>query len=1051
MEIFVAPILSAALSKFKKIVRRHSEKGEDGGTNLVVFCEDRLSLAAERAVCEEVGGTFSVSVYTLSRFLSSEAGRCEDVLTSQGSAMAVKRLIEAKKDELQLFRRLSTPAAAQDVYDTIALLYSSAVSPEDLSGLDVGDRLLKKKLHDLQLLYSEYSDYLDGSGAVDRNAYLRRLPKIICRSQKIKGADVLFFGFQAFTSSVLDCVRACMRTAGSVTGIFIGGSEKKYVNEGWTAFAAAAEETGGKEEVKKFKMPSGLCPAAEHLRRHILEPESYLKADRLAISAGQLSVVQAADEEEECEFIAAQILKRVKEDGVRYREISVMLPDVAAYQPALERAFGEYGLPYYVDRRYPLSTHPVCAFISDFLSCAIDGCRRESVIAAVSSPLFAPVAARADKDVFINYLLRTSAARVNFRRPVNEAICSDEGIDCKSVERVMTAFGGAIKLFPNAKGQGAALCAAVRNLLTYVDAEKNLKTLAEEAEKSGYPSVAAMSDRAYESVLNVLSEAEKLTAGDRFTLREFANILRSGFAAAEVSLIPPKQDAVFVGDLSKCANTGSRVLFVGGLTDGVPAASQDTAILTDGELASLEKLKVAVSPKISQVNRRVRETTALNLCAFSDALCLSYPLKSGGEECGASEIIGYVSKLFSVEGQPLTPDSVRHIAARIDNFPYFNARYAPARRNLNLYKNGDLAADEKLMAAVNKVMGGESDAVIDGESVDFSLLYGGKVSPTSLENYFLCPYQAFLSQGLRLSERREGALRPLDSGNFIHSVLERVAEKLNDLESGEQCAALAEKIASELIQKPSYSVSEGDGSAEYAAAALTEEAKALSLGMYEQLKNSLFRVAETESRCEIDLGGGLKVDGRIDRVDKYNDLVRIIDYKTGSIDDAPTSYYMGLKLQLPLYLTAVSRDKRAAGAYYFPANLDYGAEARGVFTLRGFMDGSEEVVRCSDTTLQEKQRSAYVNATLGGRKSDKAMATEDFKDFLSYSEEIARRGAEGLTGGDITPSPVGGACERCRFASCCAYDAEKEGERVECKADCRTIAQIMRNKREGKL
>ena len=72
-KVFIAPVLSAALEKFKEIVKSHAESGGKEGRRLVVFCEDRLSLAAERAVCEAVGGTFSVSVYTLSRFLSGEA------------------------------------------------------------------------------------------------------------------------------------------------------------------------------------------------------------------------------------------------------------------------------------------------------------------------------------------------------------------------------------------------------------------------------------------------------------------------------------------------------------------------------------------------------------------------------------------------------------------------------------------------------------------------------------------------------------------------------------------------------------------------------------------------------------------------------------------------------------------------------------------------------------------------------------------------------------------------------------------------------------------
>ena len=63
-KVYVAPCLSAGLIKFKEIVRAHAETGEGDGKRLVVFCEDRLSLVAERAVCEAVGGTFAVIVPT---------------------------------------------------------------------------------------------------------------------------------------------------------------------------------------------------------------------------------------------------------------------------------------------------------------------------------------------------------------------------------------------------------------------------------------------------------------------------------------------------------------------------------------------------------------------------------------------------------------------------------------------------------------------------------------------------------------------------------------------------------------------------------------------------------------------------------------------------------------------------------------------------------------------------------------------------------------------------------------------------------------------------
>ncbi|MCM1439094.1 MAG: PD-(D/E)XK nuclease family protein [Roseburia sp.] len=1061
-KVYVAPCLSAGLEKFKEIVCAHAEKDGGEGRRLVVFCEDRLSLVAERAVCEAVGGTFAVSVYTLSRFLTGEAGICDNVLSAEGSAMAIRKLIEKNRDKLQLFKRLSKASAAQEVYDTIALLYSSKVSADDLCGLDTESRLLARKLHDLQLLYRVYSDYLKGCGAVDRNAYLRRLPVAIGASDKIAGADVLFLGFQSFTSSVADCVRECMKRADDVSGIFIGGSEKKYVNEAWTSFVNIARETGVRgAEGDGFieKIPSRLTPAAEQIRKCVFEPESYRKAVKRDIVRGELQICEASDEDEECEFIAAQVLKCVKEYGVRYRDISVMLPDIAAVQPALERAFGEYEIPMYVDRRYPLSSHSLCSFILDYLGCAADGCRPESVFSVVSSPLFTlsqeDADVRADRDIFVNYSLRAQNFRGGVKKPANAEICRTEGIDINAVERVRQAFLQGLSFLRGRETDGAPMCRAVRGLMENFNVESRLIKMAEGAENCGFNSVGAMSRRAYDGALKVLDEAEKLTAGEKITLRDFIKVLKSGFTAAEISLIPPKQDAVFIGDLSACANAGSKILFVGGLTDAVPCSSQDTAILTDGELTSLEKLKIAVSPKISQVNRRVKEITALNLCAFSEKLFLIYPLRSGGEECGVSEVIGYVGNIFTVNGGRLSPVPVKALLATEENFAYACARPAPALQRVGFYLSGDKDYGERRVAAVYRRLKecGHIPAAKDGGgsvTADFGALYGNSVSPTALETYFSCPYKAFMQQGLRLAERREGAFRPLDSGNFIHAVLQKVAEKLNGFDSVESCREEAKACAESLLLKSSYLVDGDDGGSVYAAEALVAEAQVVCAGMFEQLKNSQFRVEDAESRCKVELSGGINVGGRIDRVDVSGDFVRVIDYKTGAIDDSPASYYMGLKLQLPLYLTAAAEGRKPAGAYYFPANIEYSPDGAGAFTLKGFMDGGEEVVRRSDITVEEKGKSAYVGAYLNGRKLDKAMTGEDFSDFLAYSKMLAERGASELVGGEIAPSPVGGACAYCKYSGCCGYDKDSLGEREEAACDCKKIAEIARAERAGR-
>lgn len=1063
-KVYVAPCLSAGLIKFKEIVRAHAETGESDGKRLVVFCEDRLSLVAERAVCEAVGGTFAVSVCTLSRFLTSRAGVSENVLSAEGSAMVMRRLIEANRENLQLFTKLSTANAAQEVYDTVALLYSSKVSADDLSGLETDNKLLQRKLHDLELLYRGYMSYISERGAVDRNAYLRKLPDVISASEEIAGADVVFLGFQAFTSSVADCVRACMRTADNVFGVFIGGDEKKYVNEAWTSFVAIAREEGIKGSgAPAFieKIPSPLVPAAEHLRRCVFEPESYYNAVQRRIVGGQLQILEATDDDEQCMFIAAQILKCVREDGVRYRDISVMLPNLPAVQPALERAFGEYEIPMYVDRRYPLASHSICSFILDYLACVADGCRMESVFAVLASPLFKLTeegGTRADRDMFVNYMLRTAGYRGGVKKEVNKDICAADGIDPDAVDRVRKSFLQGLNILPAREKVSGDLCRAVRDLLDNFSAETTLAEMAAEAESYGYASVGAMSARALAEVKKVLDEAEKLTDGDRLSARDFAKILKSGFTAAEISLIPPKQDAVFIGDLSTCANAGSKVLFVGGLTDAVPAASQDTAILTDGELTSLENLKIAVSPKIVQVNKRVKEITALNVCAFSQKLYLIYTLRRDGEECGVSEIIRYAERLFAVDGGQLKAVSVKALGATAENFPYACARPAPALEHVHFYLSGDKDYGERRINAVCALLkerGYVKDAKNDGKTMpDLRGLYGNTVSPTALETFYSCPYRAFMEKGLRVTERREGAFRPLDAGNFIHAVLQRVAEGMKEvggkarINSKEDCVKEAEKIAENLLRDAKYAVQGEDVGAEYQAEKLVEEVRTLAEAMYVQVDHSNFKVSGTEVGCKLAVSDEICIEGKIDRVDTSGDLVRIIDYKTGGIDDAPAPYYMGQKLQLQLYLLAASEGKRAAGAYYFPARTEYSEDGVGSFTLRGFMDGSQEVLDSSDT-VPEGKKSPLVGAKYSGKQSDRVMTKEQFADFLEYSKMIARQGAEQLIGGEISPSPVAKSCEYCGFAGCCGYDLELSGVRENVSCSCAKIAEIAAAEKDG--
>ena len=178
-------------------------------------------------------------------------------------------------------------------------------------------------------------------------------------------------------------------------------------------------------------------------------------------------------------------------------------------------------------------------------------------------------------------------------------------------------------------------------------------------------------------------------------------------------------------------------------------------------------------------------------------------------------------------------------------------------------------------------------------------------------------------------------------------------------------------------------------------------------------------------------------------MDTFGDMVRIIDYKTGNVDSSPSKYYTGVKLQLPLYLSAASGNGRAVGAYYFPASVEYKSKPDGVFRLQGYMDGSDEVVSASDKNVKPKEKSEYFDAYLSGKKLDCAMDSETFADFLNYSYLLAGQGVKEMAEGNIAPSPAEDACKYCRMGGSCDFSCGADGEERKARSvKCADIAKI---------
>lgn len=1029
----LCPTLSSVLENLKEIVKTNEKRKK----HTLIFCEDRLTLVAERTICGVLGGTFLVSVFTFARFLSSEMGKNATMLTSQGSAMVIRKIIEEQKSNLLLFGKLSSAAAAGAVYDTISLLFSSKISPEDVlkasqSNMSKNKMLdISSKLHDISLIYAEYEKYLKDTGKTDRNAYLAKLPKVIENSQKLEDCDVVFLGFQSFTKAAFECVRATFESSqkypnqNTVYGLFVGGKKEIYVNEGYLQFVEGANEYEKKDMSKKVQLPeeiSKLNNEAEQLRISLFDPlfSIELKQKKQKIITDKVHIFEAGDKEEEITFIAEKILQHITSNkALRYAKISVMLPNMKEREGDIKRIFAKYNIPYYADRRHSLMEHPICAFILSYLSCTLAGCTFKDCDMVVSSPMF-PIEF-SERDIYRNYLLRFANYRGGIKREPNQEICKKNDFDYETVKKCREIFLSGLDKIA-AKTSPKDICDGIKGILKEFDIKGKLERLSEEYKKdTAYSVIASFNGRVYDCILSVLQEAEDISIGNMSVI-EFVKVLKSGFTAAEISLIPPKADAVFVGDIGSTVNAGSNIVFAASLSGAMLDGGSDTSLLTDREIAALETLdknKLLISPKIRQVGLRRRETIALNICAFREHLYLTYSTSGDSDDGGKSEIVTLADELFCKEGESIGGE-----------------------------KRQESIAEKKLRQSFIREKFKKLEPIECGEELFFK---DKAISPTTLEGYFACPYKNFLEKGLRVKEREVGVMRNSDAGNLIHAVLQNIAPKLENFKDENEVEEAIEKQTEKLLNEPEYASIKDSIGGEYTIDELKKESKEIGLGVYQQLKDSKFKVEECEGWCKFDINDK-EINGKIDRVDsckekdeegKDVEMVRVIDYKTGHFDSSPKSYYMGLKLQLPLYLNAVAKDRRAVGAYYFPAAVEYRDKDEYKFKLDGFMDNSQEVIAALDKNAQDNGgKSKYF-------KSSSAMDKNDFQWFLKYSTLIAKQGIDEMKGGNITPSPAktksGTVCDFCKLGGCCGFVVgDDEKARDEDSVKCGSIVNLVK-------
>lgn len=951
---------------YEEIMQRAAE---EPGRNFLIIVPDQFTMQTQKDLVmrSDRDGILNIDVLSFGRLshrILEEVGTKEmPVLDDTGKSLVLQKVAADLKEQLPAMGSLlHKQGYIHEVKSAISEFMQYGISTQDMDKLITSAQkrgALAMKLKDLKTLYRGFQNYIRDH-FITTEETLDVLRRSLSKSKILKGSVVVFDGFTGFTPIqnrlIQELMRVCAETIVTVT---IGVGEDPYKMDGeqklfhlskktvadLEKLAAEAEVERGEDLfVKGGPNRFAKAPALHYLEQNLFR----YQYEPYAGEQQEIHMFEALSPREEVHQTALYIRHLIREQGMTYRDIAVVIGDLEGYASYVETEFGQLEIPCFLDRTRGIVLNPMIEYIKSALQLYIKDFSYDTVFHFLRSGM-ADIS-REEIDELENYVIRTGARGYRtysrlFTRRTEELQGNVEGSEqaeektMERLNRIRQQFMDAVEILHMGSQEKAGdYVSHLYDFLEQNQVQQKLLNYQQQFEKEGDLSRAREYAQIYRLVMDLLDQVYELLGEEEISRQEFADILEAGFGEITVGTIPQNVDRIVVGDMERTRLKQVKVLFFLGVNDGnIPKNASKGGIISDMDREFLIESGTEMAPSPRQQMYIQRLYLYLNMTKPSEQLYLSYAkVNSEGKGIRPSYLIDTVRKLFPAMGveYPQNRSRLEQIEGRQEG-----ARYLA--EELREYVEGTLPEEERqdfyLMYRAYEADAAGRDLLTrvafrryreSGLSrIVARALYGQQLenSVSRLETYAACACRHFLQYGLSLQEREEFGFEASDMGTVYHAVLENFAGKL--AESNLTWWDFTENFAAKAVKESveAYAATYGEtvlySSArnEYAITRMSRILTRTVLTLQKHLKQGSFqpddyelsfRFAEDLDSIHVDLSEDEKMhlQGRIDRIDVSEDAehvyVKVIDYKSGNRKFDLAALYYGLQLQLVVYMNA---------------------------------------------------------------------------------------------------------------------------------------------------
>ena len=604
---------------YEKVTKASLEHPE---TNYIVLVPEQFTMQTQKdlVMASPRKGIMNVDVLSFGRLahriFEETGGNQRKVLDDVGKSFVLRKIAGDCEAELRVLgSNLKKTGYIGEVKSVISEFTQYAIQEETLEQMieEVKDSSnLYYKLQDIKTIYHGFREYLREK-YITGEELLDVLCTVVGESKILKDSVVVLDGFTGFTPVQNKLLRelfgVCKRVVITVTmeqkenpfsykhPYQLFALSKQMV----TSLITIAKETKTDVEepiylydrpIYRFRENTALAFLEAHLFRY--SKEQYEKEQ------DRIQVYCAKNPKEEVDFAAQKIRNLARTRGYRYREIAIIASDLNTYGNQIEKIFGEYQIPIFMDHKRSILLNSFVEYVRSLLAMVEQNFSYESVFRYLRTGLTG--FSDEEIDIVENYVIALGIR--GYKKWQEKWIRRARGMEETELERIndikerfLIQVEDVTMVLTKRNKTVSEVTKALYDFLVKEELQKKVKEYEIRFGNDGELALEKEYGQVYRIVIELFDKFVELLGEEQIALKEYCELLDAGLEEAKVGVIPPSLDQVVAGDIERTRIKDIKAVFLLGANDMyIPGKENAGGILSEHDRELFQKGGVVLAP-----------------------------------------------------------------------------------------------------------------------------------------------------------------------------------------------------------------------------------------------------------------------------------------------------------------------------------------------------------------------------------------------------------------------------------------------------------------------